>query len=181
MAQGQARKVKKKKKSVLKRAAQSRERAEVNRTNRTRVRGVIKRLRTAITAGDATAAGNLLHPTMSAIDQAISKGVFTRIPRTATSRDLTWPTIRSKPRPQSLKVRVKSLARRAASKVARLFCFHASSWLNRSSCKIAAVSTGYHGPLNFYNPHRQISPFRRVAREFSVWHQLQRPHVCCRL
>jgi small subunit ribosomal protein S20 len=76
MAQGQARKVKKKKKSVLKRAVQSRERAEVNRTNRTRVRGVIKRLRTAITAGDATAAGNLLHPTMSAIDQAISKGVL---------------------------------------------------------------------------------------------------------
>jgi small subunit ribosomal protein S20 len=76
MAQGQARKVKKKKKSVLKRAVQSRERAEVNRTNRTRVRGVIKRLRTAITAGDVTAAGNLLHPTMSAIDQAITKGVL---------------------------------------------------------------------------------------------------------
>ncbi len=76
MAQGQARKVKKKKKSVLKRAAQSRERAEVNRTNRTRVRGVIKRLRTAITAGDVTAAGNLLHPTMSALDQAITKGVL---------------------------------------------------------------------------------------------------------
>ena len=34
------------------------------------------RLRTAITAGDATAAGNLLHPTMSAIDRAITKGVL---------------------------------------------------------------------------------------------------------
>ncbi len=76
MAQGQARKVKKKKKSVLKRATQSRERAEVNQANRTRVRGAMKRLRTAITAGDATAAGNLLHPTMSAIDQAITKGVL---------------------------------------------------------------------------------------------------------
>jgi small subunit ribosomal protein S20 len=76
MAQGQARKVKKKKKSVLKRAAQSRERAHVNQANRTRVRGAMKRLRTAITAGDATAAGNLLHPTMSAIDQAITKGVL---------------------------------------------------------------------------------------------------------
>ncbi|HMD43891.1 MAG TPA: 30S ribosomal protein S20 [Candidatus Acidoferrum sp.] len=76
MAQGQARKVKKKKKSVVKRAAQSRERAEVNQANRTRVRGAMKRLRTAITAGDATAAGNLLHPTMSAIDQAITKGVL---------------------------------------------------------------------------------------------------------
>jgi small subunit ribosomal protein S20 len=76
MAQGQATKVKKKKKSVLKRAAQSRQRAEVNRANRTRVRSTMKRLRTAITAGDATAAGNLLNPTMSAIDGAIAKGVL---------------------------------------------------------------------------------------------------------
>jgi small subunit ribosomal protein S20 len=36
----------------------------------------MKRLRTAITAGDATAAANLLHPTMSAIDQSITKGVL---------------------------------------------------------------------------------------------------------
>jgi small subunit ribosomal protein S20 len=76
MAQGQATKVKKKKKSVLKRAAQSRQRAEVNRANRTRVRTMMRKLRTAITAKDATAAGNLLHPTMSAIDQAIAKGVL---------------------------------------------------------------------------------------------------------
>jgi small subunit ribosomal protein S20 len=76
MAQGQATKVKKKKKSVLKRAAQSRQRAEVNRANRTRVRTLMKRLRTAISAKDATAAGNLLQPTMSAIDVAITKGVL---------------------------------------------------------------------------------------------------------
>src|SRR5205814_136454 len=76
MAQGQATKVKKKKKSVLKRAAQSRQRAEVNRANRTRVRTLMRRMRTAITAGDPTAAGNLLHPTMSAIDQAIAKRVL---------------------------------------------------------------------------------------------------------
>jgi small subunit ribosomal protein S20 len=76
MAQGQATKVKKKKKSVLKRAAQSRQRAEVNRNNRTRVRTAVRRLRTAISAGDLTAAGNLLNPTLSAIDQAISKGVL---------------------------------------------------------------------------------------------------------
>ena len=69
-------KVKKRKKSVLKRAQQSRERAEVNRANRTRVRTMMRRLRTAITAKDATAAGNLLHPTMSAIDRAITKGVL---------------------------------------------------------------------------------------------------------
>ncbi len=76
MAQGQATKVKKKKKSVLKRAAQSRQRAEVNRANRTRVRTLMRRLRTAITTGDPTAAGNLLQPTMSAIDCAITKGVL---------------------------------------------------------------------------------------------------------
>ncbi len=76
MAQGQPTKVKKKKKSVLKRAAQSNQRAEVNRANRTRVRTLMKRLRIALSAGDATAAANLLQPTVSAIDQAISKGVL---------------------------------------------------------------------------------------------------------
>jgi small subunit ribosomal protein S20 len=76
MAQGQGTKVKKKKKSVLKRAAQSHQRADVNRANRTRVRTLMKKLRTAITAGDATASGNLLQPTLSAIDQAINKGVL---------------------------------------------------------------------------------------------------------
>jgi len=76
MAQGQPTKVKKKKKSVLKRAAQSNQRAEVNRNNRTRVRTMMKRLRIAIAAGDATAAANLLQPTVSAIDQAITKGVL---------------------------------------------------------------------------------------------------------
>src|ERR1700723_4701807 len=69
-------KVKKRKKSVLKRAQQSRERADVNRANRTRVRTMMRRLRTAITAKDATAAGNLLHPTMAAVDRAITKGVL---------------------------------------------------------------------------------------------------------
>lgn len=76
MAQGQATKVKKKKKSVLKRAAQSRERAEVNRNNRTQVRTAIRKLRGAIGAGDVTAAGNLLGPTLSAIDRAITKNVL---------------------------------------------------------------------------------------------------------
>ena len=69
-------KIKKRKKSVLKRAQQSRERADVNRANRTRVRTLMRRLRTAITAGDVTAATNLLNPTLSAIDQAITKGVL---------------------------------------------------------------------------------------------------------
>jgi small subunit ribosomal protein S20 len=50
----------------------------VNRSNRTRVRTMMKRLRTAITAGDASASANLLQPTLSAIDQAIAKGVLHR-------------------------------------------------------------------------------------------------------
>ncbi|HYA97142.1 MAG TPA: 30S ribosomal protein S20 [Methylomirabilota bacterium] len=76
MAQGQPTKVKKRKKSVLKRAAQSRQRAEVNRANRTRVRTVIKRIRAAIGSGDKAAASGLLREAMSAIDQGIAKGVL---------------------------------------------------------------------------------------------------------
>jgi ribosomal protein S20 len=98
---GQGTKIKKKKKSVLKRAAQSGQRADVNRANRTRVRTLMKRLRTAVTAGDATAAGNLLQPTLSAIDRAISRACCTKIPVTATNRDLLWPTTDSKLTPQN--------------------------------------------------------------------------------
>jgi small subunit ribosomal protein S20 len=76
MAQGAVTKVKKRKKSVLKRAKQSHVRAAINRANRTRVRSIMRRLRTAIDAKDAASAGNLLQPTLSAIDRAISKGVL---------------------------------------------------------------------------------------------------------
>src|SRR3977135_3751402 len=76
MAQRPTVKVKKRKKSVLKRAKKSHMRAEVNRANRTRVRTIMKRLRTAIAAKDGTTAGTLLHPALSAIDRAISKGVL---------------------------------------------------------------------------------------------------------
>ena len=76
MAQGAATKVKKRKPSVIKRAKQSRKRAAINRVNTTRVRSAMKALRSAINAKDAKLAGDLLHPTMSAIDKAISKGVL---------------------------------------------------------------------------------------------------------
>ena len=56
MAQGAVTKVKKRKKSVIKRAKQSRVRAAVNRANTTRVRVIIKKLKTAIAAKDATSA-----------------------------------------------------------------------------------------------------------------------------
>lgn len=76
MAQGTPTKIKKRKKSVLKRAQQALRRAGVNRANRTRVRTMIKRMRGALGSGDVAAAGNLLAPTLSAIDRAISKGVL---------------------------------------------------------------------------------------------------------
>src|SRR2546425_8989703 len=76
MAKGQPTKLKKKKKWFLRGAAKSLQRAEVTRATRTGVRTLMRNLRTAITAGDATAAGNLLQPTMSAIDQAIAKNVL---------------------------------------------------------------------------------------------------------
>jgi small subunit ribosomal protein S20 len=78
MAQGTATKVKKRKKSVLKRAAQSLQRARVNRSHHTRVRSSIRTLRSAIRSGDAAAAGSLLRPTLSALDRAVAKGVLNR-------------------------------------------------------------------------------------------------------
>jgi small subunit ribosomal protein S20 len=78
MAQGTPTKVKKRKKSVLKRAAQSIKRAAVNRAHRTRVRTVIKSLRSAINAGDGGAASKLLSGTISSIDRAVAKGVLTK-------------------------------------------------------------------------------------------------------
>jgi len=76
MAQGTSTKVKKRKKSVLKRAAQSITRSAANRANRTRVRSMIRSIRSAMSSGDSAAAGNLLQPTISAIDRAVTKGVL---------------------------------------------------------------------------------------------------------
>lgn len=70
-------KVKKRKKSVLKRARQTRDREAVNRANRTQVRSIMKRLRTALSAGDEKASADLFRPTLSALDHAIAKGVIT--------------------------------------------------------------------------------------------------------
>jgi small subunit ribosomal protein S20 len=76
MAGGAPTKVKKKKKSVLKRNRQTIARTEVNRANRTQVRSAIRKLRAAISAGDAPAVAGLLGPTFSSIDRAIRKGVL---------------------------------------------------------------------------------------------------------
>ena len=76
MAQGAAKKVKKRKPSVLKRIRQTQRRALVNQANRTRVRTAIKRMDAALAARDARAADAQLRPTLSEIDQAIRKGVL---------------------------------------------------------------------------------------------------------
>jgi len=76
MAQATAKKQKKRKKSVLKRIRQTLRRTEVNRANRSRVRTAIKVLRSAIAAGDAAAAKQLLGETLSAIDRAIRIGAL---------------------------------------------------------------------------------------------------------
>ncbi len=78
MAQGAPRKVKKRKKSVLKRIRQTEPRTLINRARRTEVRKALKKLREALAAGDANAAEKLLRPTFSAIDSAIRKGVLHR-------------------------------------------------------------------------------------------------------
>src|ERR1700730_9984017 len=78
MAQGTATKVKKRKKSVLKRAAQSIKRSAINRSYRTRVRSLIKSLRGAINSADGAAAGRLLSSTGASIDRAVAKGVLNK-------------------------------------------------------------------------------------------------------
>jgi small subunit ribosomal protein S20 len=76
MAQGAAKKIKKRKPSVLKRIRQAARREAVNRANLTRVRTAIKKLRIEIAGGDAGKAQAMLRPTLSAIDRAVGKGVL---------------------------------------------------------------------------------------------------------
>jgi len=91
MAQGQATKVKKKEEVRFEAAAQAGQRAEVNRANRTRVRTLIKRLRTAISAGGcgrgrnfatADAVGRLTWPS--------ARRVAREYREIGTSRVLPW-------------------------------------------------------------------------------------------
>ena len=77
MPQGQAVKVKKKKKSVLKNIRQTATRTAVNRMNRTRVRTAIRRMRAALSANDAAAAEKLAPETFSELDKAIQKRTLT--------------------------------------------------------------------------------------------------------
>ena len=63
-------------KSVEKRNRQSIEERGRNRTNSTRLKTQLKKLRTAIEAGDQETASKLLPETVAGIDKAAKKGVL---------------------------------------------------------------------------------------------------------
>jgi small subunit ribosomal protein S20 len=65
-------------KSAEKRDRQNARRNEVNTANRTRLRTTIKRLRTALAAGNAQEAQELLPQTVSVIDKSVQKGILHR-------------------------------------------------------------------------------------------------------
>ena len=63
-------------KSAEKRVRQNEKRREINRSNRSRIRTQIKKLRAAFGAGDKSLSQELLSPTMSIIDKAVNKGLL---------------------------------------------------------------------------------------------------------
>jgi len=63
-------------KSAEKRMRQSERRRKINRSNRTRVRTAIKKLRTELSAGNVAEAKAILPETISTIDKAVRKGVM---------------------------------------------------------------------------------------------------------
>ena len=65
-------------KSAEKRVRQNEKRREINRSNRTRLRSSIRKLRTALSGSDAGAVTELLPETISTIDKAVQKGVLHR-------------------------------------------------------------------------------------------------------
>src|SRR5580704_15175175 len=77
MAQGTAVKHKKKTKSVLKNIRQTERRAAVNRMNRTHVRSSVRKMRAALTSGDAGAAQMPASATFEDLDYAIGKRTLT--------------------------------------------------------------------------------------------------------
>ena len=65
-------------KSAEKRIRQNAKRKEINRSNRSKLRTQIKKLRSAISGADKTQGGELLNPTVSLIDKAVNKGIIHR-------------------------------------------------------------------------------------------------------
>ena len=65
-------------KSAEKRVRQNEKRREINRSNRSRLRTGIKKLRAALASGDQSTVGALLPETVSLIDKAVQKGTLHR-------------------------------------------------------------------------------------------------------
>ncbi len=65
-------------KSSEKRVRQSEKRRDINRSHRTRLRSSLKKLRTALSEGNAGNISEVLPTTISTIDKAIQKGVLHR-------------------------------------------------------------------------------------------------------
>ena len=65
-------------KSAEKRMRQNEKRRQINRSNRGRLRTSIKKLRTALSGGDAGEVKTALPETISTIDKAVQKGVLHR-------------------------------------------------------------------------------------------------------
>ena len=63
-------------KSALKRIKQTRQRTELNRTHRSKLRHQIRKLRVALDSKDKSSAQALLAPTLALIDHSTHKGVL---------------------------------------------------------------------------------------------------------
>lgn len=63
-------------KSAEKRVRQNEKRNQINRSNRSKLRTQIKKLRSALTAADKNQSTELLNPTVSLIDKAVNKGII---------------------------------------------------------------------------------------------------------
>ena len=63
-------------KSAEKRVRQNVKRNEINRSNRSKLRTQIKKLRSALSASDKNQSTELLTPTVSLIDKAVNKGLI---------------------------------------------------------------------------------------------------------
>jgi len=65
-------------KSAEKRVRQNAKRKEINRSNRSKLRTSIKKLRTAVAGQNKNESTGLLNPTISLIDKAVNKGILHR-------------------------------------------------------------------------------------------------------
>lgn len=63
-------------KSAEKRVRQNEKRNAINRSNRSKLRTQVKKLRSAVASSDKALSTELLNPTVSIIDKAVNKGII---------------------------------------------------------------------------------------------------------